>query len=157
MRNDQIAVLLRDFARRALEWASILEKQEPGDPVVDRAFIEHGTFSVSLPTDPTTPIPPTGATTPDSSNVGNGGDSLPAPTTNLTMAREIRRRAGAPYSTQDTPQSMQYNAVVDAERLPTTFTCPSCGRLRTYPFDGLPGPNWVCANCFRRGLRPTGR
>lgn len=38
MRNDQIAVMLRDFARRALEWAAVLEKDDapfPSRPVVE--------------------------------------------------------------------------------------------------------------------------
>ena len=31
MRNDQLAVLLRDFAKRANQWADVLEKEEQGE------------------------------------------------------------------------------------------------------------------------------
>lgn len=70
MRNDQLGVLLRDFAKRCLEWAAVLEKVEPGDPAVDLAFLERNPFTSPVPSPvPTavagTPSPTDGGTLPD--------------------------------------------------------------------------------------------
>ena len=136
MRNDQLAVLLRDFAKRANQWADVLEKEEQGEgtlkPLVtlletpsERS--ERGPFAVR-PTPPSSVVEvPPGFRTAYEIAQETGLLSRPTPSPTASTVRSLWRRGDY-------------------------FFCESCGQRKQWFRDSAPWRGAICASCYNAEL-----
>ena len=134
MRNDQLAVMLRDFARRANQWADVLEKEEQGEDTLKPLVTlletpsersERGPFAVTPPSS-VVEVPP-----------------------EFRTAYEIAQETG--FVSRPTPTPTASTRSVPWRR-GDYFFCESCGQRKQWFRNTAPWQGAICASCYNAEL-----
>lgn len=139
MRNDQIAVLLRDFANRCLQWAAVLDADAPPSEW-PKVFYE-----------PHSGREGPGSDEPLAEEVPSGKDGTAGTLGSLMGA--LTQTAAAPVPANPVVVATQ-GSISPSTTTGNSFLCPSCKVERHWH---LSRPRWqgaICSDCYAksRGL-----
>jgi hypothetical protein len=144
MRNDQLAVMLRDFARRANQWADVLEREyEDTGLGVGLKEVVH---VLNLPDHPdSSPKPVTPFVTADMLQVPTSGKEAGDGDTRAARRDPIPSAPSASVSLPANHVSLPW-------RRGDYFFCEGCTQRRQWWKDSPPWRGAICATCYNAEL-----